>query len=42
MTLNKGLELLAGTVPFLSFVAEYLARKDVQRKLASSNPRVVR
>ena len=33
---------LAGTVPFLSFVAEYLARKDVQRKLASSNPRVVR
>ena len=33
---------LAGTVPFLSFVAEYFARKDVQRKLASSNASVVR
>jgi len=25
---------LAGTVPFLSFVAEHFARKDVQRRLA--------
>ena len=25
---------LAGTVPFLSFVAEHYARKDVQRRLA--------
>ncbi len=33
---------LAGTVPFLSFVAEYFARKDVQRKLADSNPDVRR
>lgn len=33
---------LAGTVPFLSFVAEYIARKDVQRKLADSNPDVLR
>lgn len=27
---------LAGTVPFLSFVAEYSARKNVQAKLAAS------
>jgi integral membrane protein len=33
---------LAGTVPFLSFVAEHIARKDVQRKLADSNPSIVR
>ncbi len=33
---------LAGTVPFLSFVAEHVARKDVQRKLADSNPSIVR
>jgi hypothetical protein len=26
---------LAGTIPFLSFVAEYYARKDVNRRLAS-------
>ncbi len=26
---------LAGTVPFLSFVAEYFARKDVQARLAA-------
>lgn len=25
---------LAGTVPFLSFVAEYFARKDVRRRMA--------
>jgi integral membrane protein len=29
---------LAGTVPFLSFVAEYIARKDVYRRIANSNP----
>lgn len=28
---------LAGTVPFLSFVAEYFARTDVKRKLAQSS-----
>jgi integral membrane protein len=33
---------LAGTVPFLSFVAEYLARKDVYRRIADSNPIVLR
>jgi integral membrane protein len=33
---------LAGTVPFLSFVAEYLARKDVYRRIAVSNPEVLR
>lgn len=33
---------LAGTIPFLSFVAEYIARKDVNRKLADSNPNVLR
>jgi len=33
---------LAGTVPFLSFVAEYLARKDVYRRIADSNPVVLR
>jgi integral membrane protein len=33
---------MAGTVPFLSFVAEYLARKDVYRRIANSNPVVLR
>ena len=33
---------LAGTVPFLSFVAEYLARKDVYRRIDVSNPEVLR
>ncbi len=33
---------LAGTIPFLSFVAEHIARKDVNRKLADSNPEVLR
>lgn len=33
---------LAGTIPFLSFVAEYFARKDVQKRLADSNPDVLR
>jgi len=33
---------LAGTVPFLSFVAEYLARKDVYRRIADSNSVVLR
>lgn len=33
---------LAGTVPFLSFVAEYLARKDVYRRIADSKPTVLR
>ncbi len=33
---------LAGTIPFLSFVAEHIARKDVNRKLADSNPDVLR
>lgn len=33
---------LAGTVPFLSFAAEHIARKDVTRKLAASNPGIVR
>jgi len=33
---------LAGTVPFLSFVAEYIARKDVYRRIANSNPLVLR
>ena len=28
---------LAGTVPFLSFVAEYFARKDVERRIDSAN-----
>lgn len=27
---------LAGTIPFLSFVAEYSARKDVQRRIAAA------
>ncbi|WP_446721117.1 DUF3817 domain-containing protein [Luteococcus sp. H138] len=31
---------LAGTVPFLSFVAEHSARKDVQAKLASWEARL--
>ncbi|WP_416339621.1 DUF3817 domain-containing protein [Propionicimonas sp.] len=29
---------LAGTVPFLSFVAEYYARKDVNQRLAAVEP----
>jgi len=33
---------LAGTVPFLSFVAEYIARKDVYRRIANSNTVVLR
>lgn len=33
---------LAGTIPFLSFVAEYLARRDVYRRIAHSNPTVLR
>ena len=33
---------LAGTVPFLSFVAEYIARKDVYRRIANSNPVVLK
>jgi len=33
---------LAGTVPFLSFVAEYIARKDVYRRIANSKPVVLR
>jgi integral membrane protein len=33
---------LAGTIPFLSFVAEFIARRDVNRKLADSNPDVLR
>ena len=33
---------LAGTVPFLSFVAEYIARKDVYRRIANSNPELPR
>ena len=33
---------LAGTVPFLSFVAEYIARKDVYRRIADSNSVVLR
>lgn len=28
---------LAGTVPFLSFVAEHYARRDVHRRLAAAN-----
>lgn len=31
---------LCGTVPFLSFVAEHFARKDVYRRIASSSPAV--
>ena len=33
---------LAGTIPFLSFVAEHIARKDVNRRLADSNPDILR
>lgn len=29
---------LCGTVPFLSFVAEHFARKDVYRRIAGSSP----
>ncbi|HET7724438.1 MAG TPA: DUF3817 domain-containing protein [Propionibacteriaceae bacterium] len=39
---NVVLIALAGTVPFLSFVAEYLARRDVNRRIADSNPVVLR
>lgn len=31
--------MLAGTIPFLSFVAEHYARLDVQKKLAAVQPR---
>lgn len=30
--------MLAGTIPFLSFVAEHYATKDVRAKLAASSP----
>jgi integral membrane protein len=33
---NVVLIALAGTVPFLSFVAEFLARRDVNRRIAAS------
>ena len=39
---NLILIALAGTIPFLSFVAEYIARKDVQNKIAYSNPNILR
>jgi len=39
---NVILIALAGTIPFLSFVAEHIARKDVYRRIASSNPTVLR
>jgi integral membrane protein len=39
---NVILIALAGTIPFLSFVAEYFARKDVNRRIADSNPAVLR
>ena len=39
---NVVLIALAGTIPFLSFVAEYFARKDVYRRIDSSNPTVLR
>ena len=39
---NVILIALAGTIPFLSFVAEHFARKDVYRRIASSNPVVFR
>ncbi|MHB1008708.1 MAG: DUF3817 domain-containing protein [Propionibacteriaceae bacterium] len=35
---NVVLIALAGTVPFLSFVAEFLARRDVNRRIADSTP----
>ncbi|HSN10880.1 MAG TPA: DUF3817 domain-containing protein [Propionibacteriaceae bacterium] len=38
---NVVLIALAGTVPFLSFVAEFLARRDVQRRIAASNSSVL-
>jgi integral membrane protein len=39
---NVILIALAGTVPFLSFVAEFIARRDVNRRIADSNPEVLR
>ena len=39
---NVILIALAGTIPFLSFVAEFIARRDVNRRLAESNPVVLR
>ena len=35
---NVILIALAGTIPFLSFVAEHIARKDVYRRIAASIP----
>ncbi len=35
---NVVLIALAGTVPFLSFVAEFIARRDVNRRIAASQP----
>jgi integral membrane protein len=35
---NVFLIALAGTVPFLSFVAEFFARRDVYRRIAKSDP----
>jgi integral membrane protein len=39
---NVVLIALAGTVPFLSFVAEFIARRDVNRRIAESNPIILR
>lgn len=39
---NVILIALAGTVPFLSFVAEFIARKDVNRRIAYSNSNILR
>lgn len=39
---NVVLIALAGTVPFLSFVAEFIARRDVNRRIADSHPAVLR
>lgn len=38
---NVILIALAGTIPFLSFVAEFIARRDVNRRLAESNPDIL-
>lgn len=39
---NVILIALAGTIPFLSFVAEFIARRDVKRRIAESNPVLLR
>lgn len=39
---NVILIALAGTIPFLSFVAEFIARRDVKRRIAESNPVALR